>query len=62
VNSAADKIADFAAAFRGGEAVTCQYFAMCANVADRLLPCGPLGEVPTCGRCAARVKQIEEAT
>lgn len=59
MRDARTSIEEHANAFRDGQEVKCQYFALCENPATRLLDAGPLGEVPTCDRCAGRIAQLE---
>jgi hypothetical protein len=41
------------------DAPTCEWFALCANPAEGLLPHPVLDWVPTCSRCADKINRID---
>jgi hypothetical protein len=43
-----------------GLGVTCAWFHLCENEATHLHDAGPLGQVPICDRCEAKVTEIEK--
>lgn len=40
---------------------TCGWFALCGNPAVAMVPHPALGEVPICGRCAAKVEKLRSS-
>lgn len=42
--------------------LACEWFALCLNQATGYLNAGPLGDVPICDRCSAKVAAIMKGT